>query len=118
MKKSVIIWNCKIPGETITRPMIVGTILVDKNYTRDDVFKLCNWANYTNICPDELINIDISTAGSGLLLFMDNKYHLALNNGWFETDFMDNELEYMIYLLQQEDIITEPDSLPKINKRL
>lgn len=118
MKKSVTIWNCIVPGEVITRPKIVGTILVNKDYTRDDVFNLCNWGSYSDTCPDELINFNISNAGRGLLLFMDNKYHLALSKGWFEAEAMNAELEYIIYLLQQGDTLFEPDSLPKINKRM
>lgn len=102
MKKSVTIWNCKIPGEIITRPKILGTILVDKNYTREDVFNLCNWRNTSDKCPDELSNVDISNAGVGMLIFMDNKYHLSLPIGWFEADAMNAELEYAIYLLQRD----------------
>lgn len=101
MKKAVTIWNCIIPGKIIDRPSIVGTILVNDKCTPEDVFELCNWGNYQDECPEELINVDISTAGSGLLLFMDNKYHLALPVGWFEAEAMNNELEHMIYLLQK-----------------
>ena len=97
MKKSVILWDCRIKGE---RPKLLGTITVDKNYTREDVYILCNWKNYNKSCPDEMKEIGISSIGKGLLMFIDNKYHLSLSTGWLETDSMNNDLEFAIHSIQ------------------
>ena len=44
--------------------------------------------------------IGISSIGKGLLMFIDNKYHLSLSTGWLETDSMNNDLEFAIHSIQ------------------